>query len=293
MQRIVFHKEWYDIIAMMNQKRKLQFYDLVMTYAFTGEVVGHDEALDAAFQKIKTVIDRESASYEKRCAANRLNGQKGGRPGRENTGHEKPIGFPDETETKPNKNPLGFENPTKTHWVSEQKSEKHLINNNTKSNNKDINNISTDVDINNTTNSNINVLSRKNHNENPLGFEPDEKSAAADAATLKKTLEKRKLEFEKKLVPFMVGHGGQYSGEMLRAFADYWTEPNRSQTKMRFELERTWELKRRLTTWATRERVTPRQKPEQSQRIAPLDALRDFAAKLSNNTRQEIKTIEQ
>ena len=128
-----------------------------------------------------------------------------------------------------------------------------------------------------------------------MGFEPDEKPVAADAATLKKNLEKiekRKLDFEKSLVPYMEGHGGKYSGDMLRAFADYWTEPNRSNTKMRFELEKTWELGRRLSTWASRERVTPRQQTGQPQRIAPVDALRDFAAKLSSKT-NEVKTIEQ
>ena len=33
------------------------------------------------------------------------------------------------------------------------------------------------------------------------------------------------------------------------AFIDYWTEPNKSKTKLRFELERTWDLKRRLSRW--------------------------------------------
>tara|TARA_R110002020_G_scaffold92899_2_gene224463 strand:- start:15108 stop:15881 length:774 start_codon:yes stop_codon:yes gene_type:complete len=35
-----------------------------------------------------------------------------------------------------------------------------------------------------------------------------------------------------------------------KAFIDYWTEPNKSQTKMRFEMEKTWDLKRRLSRWA-------------------------------------------
>ena len=32
-------------------------------------------------------------------------------------------------------------------------------------------------------------------------------------------------------------------------FINYWTEPNRSNTKMKFELEKTWETKRRLARW--------------------------------------------
>ena len=34
-----------------------------------------------------------------------------------------------------------------------------------------------------------------------------------------------------------------------KAFIDYWTEANKSGTKMRFELEKTWDLKRRLSRW--------------------------------------------
>ncbi len=35
----------------------------------------------------------------------------------------------------------------------------------------------------------------------------------------------------------------------LQDFADYWTEPNRSSTKMKWELEKTWELSRRIKRW--------------------------------------------
>ena len=42
----------------------------------------------------------------------------------------------------------------------------------------------------------------------------------------------------------------KYSKEMRRAFFEYWTEPNKSKTKMRFELEKTWDTGRRLSRWA-------------------------------------------
>lgn len=38
--------------------------------------------------------------------------------------------------------------------------------------------------------------------------------------------------------------------DLRKEFADYWTEPNKSGTKMLFELEKTWDLGRRLTRWA-------------------------------------------
>lgn len=72
------------------------------------------------------------------------------------------------------------------------------------------------------------------------------KKDAAKAATLS-----RKESFYQLLVPFV----GQYPKEMIRAFFDYWSELNKSGTKMRYELEKTWELPRRLASWANRERM--------------------------------------
>ena len=40
-----------------------------------------------------------------------------------------------------------------------------------------------------------------------------------------------------------------YPQGMLYEFLEYWTEPNKSKNKMRFELEKTWDLKRRLQRW--------------------------------------------
>ena len=37
---------------------------------------------------------------------------------------------------------------------------------------------------------------------------------------------------------------------MITQFAEYWTEPNRSNTRMRFELQRTWSTSLRLARWA-------------------------------------------
>ena len=44
-----------------------------------------------------------------------------------------------------------------------------------------------------------------------------------------------------------------YSIEMLEAFIDYWTEPNKSKTKLRYELQKTFDIARRLKTWSKNE----------------------------------------
>lgn len=64
---------------------------------------------------------------------------------------------------------------------------------------------------------------------------------AAKAATLK-----RRKEFHDSLIPFV----SIYSKEMITEFYNYWAELNKSKTKMKFELNKTWELTRRLTTWS-------------------------------------------
>ena len=62
-------------------------------------------------------------------------------------------------------------------------------------------------------------------------------------------LEKRKQKLYDNLVPFVE----KYGKEMVREFFNFWTEPNKSKTKMRFELERTWDLSCRLAYWASRD----------------------------------------
>ena len=66
----------------------------------------------------------------------------------------------------------------------------------------------------------------------------------------KANLEIRTLAFKNSLIPFK----NKYQIDLLKNFFEYWTEPNPSKTKMRFELERTWSIERRLTTWASRQK---------------------------------------
>jgi len=44
-----------------------------------------------------------------------------------------------------------------------------------------------------------------------------------------------------------------YSVDMLEAFVDYWTEPNKSKTRLRYELQKTFDIARRLKTWSKNE----------------------------------------
>ena len=75
----------------------------------------------------------------------------------------------------------------------------------------------------------------------------------------KANLEIRTLAFKNSLIPFK----NKYQIDLLKNFFEYWTEPNPSKTKMRFELERTWSIERRLTNWASRQKDFNKQKIKQ------------------------------
>ena len=53
-----------------------------------------------------------------------------------------------------------------------------------------------------------------------------------------------------------------YPKEMLNEFINYWTEPNKSKTKLRYELQTTWDTSRRLGTWAKNTKQFTKKEPE-------------------------------
>jgi hypothetical protein len=71
-----------------------------------------------------------------------------------------------------------------------------------------------------------------------------------------------------------------YPSEMLRKFYSYWIEKSPN-GKMKFQLNKTWETKLRLSNWASKEfgKQTPTQqhilKPEQNKAPNPLDIFQD------------------
>lgn len=62
---------------------------------------------------------------------------------------------------------------------------------------------------------------------------------------INKNIDKRMEDFKLELMEYK----NEYSKEILEAFWDYWSEPNQSKTKMRKELQKTWNTKGRLNTW--------------------------------------------
>lgn len=93
----------------------------------------------------------------------------------------------------------------------------------------------TDVIPNHTNKTKIKETKESNTNVLP------KKAASSDAP-----IKQREILFYESLKPYL----DDYGKEMLREFYDYWSEPNKSKTKMRFESEKTWDVGRRLKRWS-------------------------------------------
>lgn len=77
----------------------------------------------------------------------------------------------------------------------------------------------------------------------------------------KELMEERKLKFASTLEPYQK----IYPRSMLSDFYKYWSEPNKSETKFKQELEKTWDLERRLETWSRNDKDFKNGKSGQTQ----------------------------
>ena len=80
-------------------------------------------------------------------------------------------------------------------------------------------------------------------------FPPLEVVVDDSARPSSKGIEDRKHDFGLSLIPFV----DKYGKEMVREFFDYWTEHNDNGRKMRFEMEKIFNVSRRLATWKKNE----------------------------------------
>lgn len=74
----------------------------------------------------------------------------------------------------------------------------------------------------------------------------NEKTNNSMVAVSTATFEDREKDFMNKLAPFVETYGK----EMLREFYNYWTERNDNGKKMRFEMQKVFQVERRLITWS-------------------------------------------
>jgi len=97
---------------------------------------------------------------------------------------------------------------------------------------------------------NVTVTDNVTDNVNVTNNKSVSADKSAAPANLKTTLQTRKEKFINSLAEF----SQQYPKEMLNQFYAYWTELNHSQTKMKYELEKTFEISKRLAKWAANDK---------------------------------------
>ena len=93
-------------------------------------------------------------------------------------------------------------------------------------------------------------------NDNDIGYDINKKEISPNGETKKKvslasapTIEKGKSDFYESMVPF----ADLYDREMLNDFYQYWTELDKRRRHMRFEMQKTWETDKRLSTWSRKQ----------------------------------------
>lgn len=94
------------------------------------------------------------------------------------------------------------------------------------------------------------------------GEEKKEKKIKNGEKSILNFLEERGKIFYNEIAEFK----DNYSKEMLREFYEYWIEPNTSKTRMRFEMEKTWDLNLRLKKWAKND-FSKNNKPKEDTKV--------------------------
>ena len=68
---------------------------------------------------------------------------------------------------------------------------------------------------------------------------------------VEKKINKKESEFKESIKPFIQ----KYGKDICNNFYLYWSEPDKSKTKLRYEMEMTWDVSRRLAYWANRDKA--------------------------------------
>lgn len=78
---------------------------------------------------------------------------------------------------------------------------------------------------------------------------------------IKKNLNKRLEKFNDDVYQ----HSDKHPKDILKQFIEYWTETNKSNSKMRFEMEKTWDTGKRLGRWSSNNNDKSEYKPAREQ----------------------------
>lgn len=222
-ESFVFHKVWKDIIGGLPGRVRAEVYEAIIEYGISGKLPQLRTQAQIAFDFVKKDIDRENEEQRRKAElSEKMRGVAKKRWGCDDIPRNA-----DAMQTQCESNADAYTEASTPNLTC-------VVDNNI--------NIDDEYNINQT-------KETEEKKETPKGGKKEKTSAG---------LEKRKHDFGESLIPYVA----KYGRETVRAFYDYWTEPNRSNTKMLYELERTWDVGRRIARWAAHERVRPRTKSD-------------------------------
>ena len=219
-ESFIFRGEWKEALSGLSDSVRLEVYEAVIEYGCSGTLPTLKPMAMLAFNFMRTAIDRDQERYD---AAARERSEKARRNATARWGG-KDADVCDGMQTmQPHANDATACNCMQPH----NEMQPHA--------NDAIYDSVYDSD---------NVIEEKE----PTGS----KKKAADAAATKEKIK----EAAKKLTDEV--YATDYPDRIKYAFCNYWLEPNLSKTKLRYQLEKTWDTQRRLATWAGREKPQER-----------------------------------
>lgn len=216
-----------------------------------------DAVAKMAFAFISNDVLKANAKYEERCEKNREAIAK--RWGKSNTTEDETI------QSNTNEYECTQTNTNEYECIESNTNEYNRIQPNTKAYLYDDDNDDDDININN---------NNKDSSIDALNKDTTVESKDSDIIKLTTTKEKEKVEKEKEMPAVvksknekskadkearaqkfynrLLDYLDKYGAAMLREFYDYWTESNEGGALMRYEMERVFDLSRRLATWEKR-----------------------------------------
>lgn len=166
-----------------------------------------------------------------------------------------------------------FENIETRNKISESRSKAGKISAERRKNATNVEHVLTSVEQNSTKLNKEKKRKEKEIKEN-INKEINKEIVADKSATNSKDINFRKLEFKNKLEPFLEIYGR----EMLNDFFRYWTETNQGGKKMRFEMEKVFEISKRLKTWSNNENKFKKVGGMASEREKRIEGVRQLKA---------------
>lgn len=246
----IFYRSFYEAIIELDEHSRWLIIDAICKKALYGEETQFSGLLKMVYTLINPVLESNQKKAE--------GGKKGGRPrktnGLNNDENQESIGF----ENAENEKTIGFKNKKTIGFENEKPIPSNDNSNEQEQEEEQEEEEDKDVDVDNdfekeSVEKNAADKSATPTLENDFSANSTENPASPEkekgCAEKEKTIDERAAEFWKMIEPYK----GSYGCEMLQAFYGYWTEHNANGRKMRFEMEKVFDIPRRLATWASNE----------------------------------------